>query len=299
MHIDLHLMALPIASVDERAGWLFGTLLPISKQAEGQLKKELAGASREVVQQTQDASREWDKSVVYYQKAGALGAVAAIHDWLHQFGPVGVEIPEEALLEFVNLPDGGTVEARDFVRKYGLFGMEDIKPREPLTAYYKKFCRAMRKAGQVPFVLPLKRFWRERETMADLLALATGLQKHNVAAVKRICLKRMPRQQVRQEDHWLVLGQLFFNLHMSLGLHQTDLTVSQRAGKIVAHASAACVRPALYLALLSYATRDTELAQCDNEECKKTFVVTRPGKRYCSKRCQILVRVRRHRRASE
>ena len=296
MQIDLHLMALPLATLEERAGWLFGTLRPISKQAEGQLQKELSGASREVVQQTQDATREWDEAVKQYQKAGALGAVAAIHDWLHQFGgPAGVEIPEEALLEFVNLPDQGTVEAIDFIRKYGLFGLENIEPRQPIPSHLKTFFRAMRKSGQTPFLLSLKRFWAERQAMSDLLVLATGIQNRDVAAVKRICVRRMPPGKVRQEDDWLVLGQLCFNLDMSVGLHQTDLTVSQRTGKIVAHASAACVRPALYLALLSYATRGTELAQCDNEECRKTFVVARPGKRYCSKRCQVLVRVRRHR----
>ncbi len=266
MLIDFQMRVAKVGSIQESSGWAYGSFVGVPKQAKGVPEPSLA-------------TRRW------------------VSEFPQAYRSLSKDLARQALLGFVNLGEGDTQQAIDYLREYGLFQDGDclsIKAHPPeIRAYWKKASAS----GHVPFATDLSEFWRSHKRIKAFLTLAGVVGKPNDAAVKQACREINPSfEKLKNRFDWPQIGRLFLAAGVSRGLASVPLGVSEKNGKMVAVLTSTDLWSALYVELLSYITRGVRMRQCGNKDCPKVFEVTRPHKRHCSERCQNLMKVRAWRR---
>ncbi len=258
MLVDVGFTALGIANIQECDGWVYGSL---------ELK-----LSRETVQ-----AEETDY-------------------WVEGLSPQASppEVGPQALLDFLNLRGQDKMQALDYLQEHGLFEWCDLRRgRRALPRKVKQYWKEAEEAGAAPFATSLDGFWATRAHLAYMWETWTLIAKHDHAAVKAAS-KRLGFPVFKRRE-FLDRVDTFWCGQMSGAIKGARLQAGMRGGRLFVVATTVALRPALHMSLLAIVSREMKLAACENHDCRRLFVKNKLGRRFCSKRCQTLLRVRRYR----
>jgi CGNR zinc finger protein len=274
MYFEVELNLLAIGSVRESDGWFYGALSSASP-AYLVLKDTL-----------KDSTAEFDP-----------------HKYLLAYYTYP-QIPPSALLEFVNLREGDTEQAIAYLRRYGLLSLSDLKA-EDLPKDIRAYFDDLYENDLVPFGFRFEHLWGVQKTLKERLTLTRAAIEREKATAERI-LSSIDKGDYDSEiadlygGDWrrfardgyrvLVLGKPLANLQFS-AREKGDLLVPT----IITYG----VVDALSVFLVDHMSRDSAMGECQNPQCKKLFFVTRKSKRFCSPRCQGLIKVHRFRKNVE
>jgi hypothetical protein len=223
------------------------------------------------------------------------------------------ELPSDALFQFLALNEGDESEALSFTRAYGVFDSScrtpdpkpSTKPRNPLEGAVvpppsvRARMREYHHARKTPFALPVEHMWEAYRRIGLLLAISQAVREGDHRAVAEIAPHLVFHPRASTPKEWLDLGGLIFRVQVSAEINAETAGVrvvpaeSQR--KFFAAITGTTLRPALFVQLLAAVAGQTAAERCENQSCRKWFVVTRGSKRFCSVRCQSLVKVQRFR----
>ena len=203
---------------------------------------------------------------------------------------------EDALLDFVQLKTEDTQQAISFLRQYGLFNQGDCVSMKGHPSDIRKYWNEATQSKQTPFATELRSFWWWQKRVLALFTLSRAPQRHHAAALRKACHEINPHIKLPPSENPIAFSKQFLSYFVSQGLAAVTLGVAPDQGKFVAVAIPADLRSALYMMLLTHLTRGTRLKNCKNTKCRRVYLVTRPDKRFCSARCQNLVKVNRFRK---
>jgi hypothetical protein len=321
MHFQVEFNILPVESVYESDGWAYGVLSSTAPAS------SLFGPLR----------------VVEHVSEGHIKRSLLVSDYTHQQLRSEECIGEAPLIEFVNLRDGDAEQATRYLRRYGLFSLDDLKtgvdPRVQIDSIppydvfgpYKRdphiglpeklqtYWDDSYNKGLIPFTVRLEQLWTVRRWLTHMLSLAKAVREQDESIVESLAPPVHP-SVVRTFPELVQRGAFRFahlqypelidkayrggplpyakyTLRSSLSLALAEVVVGAREQKgcLVPTIASYGIRDALALHVLNHIHRETSLGECQNPKCKKLFFVTRNTKRFCSERCQALIRVRRHR----
>jgi hypothetical protein len=221
------------------------------------------------------------------------------------------QMPAEALIEFVNLHDGSTEQVVCYLRRYGLFSLLDlaIQKDEKIESFPKKiqsYWSASYGNGLLPFARSLWELWNYKRKITRLLMLAKAIREPDEAELRAFYLGRAlnlgipPELQEEAttfsyEADWFRRAKDELSQDLKLALAGVVLGLKVDRGELVPTIASYGVADALALLTLDYIYRGIQLGECRNPSCKKLFFMTRATKRFCSGRCQALIKVHRFR----
>jgi hypothetical protein len=224
---------------------------------------------------------------------------------------VSEETVNRALMKFLNLSDGDSDGALEYMAEFGAFGHIELTGHRldhpDVPQEVQRFVEACIRPGrnqlrQIPFAFPLDAFWRVRNNVLSLWNLGTAISKKDVDTVKCECQGRRPSSVFQATPDWLAIGKrilgtdLSFSMNLGTGperqqrRHQRRIVLGQDEERFVALTVCATVEEALYVELLKLILSETEYKECKN--CDKYFLVTVAGKEFCSLKCQNAAKVR-------
>jgi len=204
-------------------------------------------------------------------------------------------IGDEALFEFVNLPELDVDAAAQYIERHGIFAVENLK-RPPLAPFPKGVDQFWRKSQTVgtPFALVVRDFYAAQKEIRNLQRLADALRVRNLKLMGQFVLAQSPSQNELQPFE-ISRCRLILRESIQSGIGELQLGIAEMKTGLIPFLAPADLKTALYLALLDQITRQVPIAECENGRCKKIFERTQPQKRFCSTRCQSLVKVHRFR----
>ena len=191
-----------------------------------------------------------------------------------------------------------------YLRRYGLLSLSDLKP-EDLPKGIRAYFDDLYENDLVPFGFRFEHLWGMQQTIKERLTLTRAAIETDKATAERILssidkgdydseIARLYqgdwRRFARDGFRVLVLGKPLANLQF-WAREKGDLLVPT----IISYG----VLDALNVFLVDHMSRDSALGECQNPQCKKLFFATRKSKKFCSARCQELIKVHRFRKNVE
>ena len=224
----------------------------------------------------------------------------ALEGFLLHYSGSSPNIDVDTLLEFVNLRSGEPTSAITFLEKYGLFDRKDHGSKgRSLPDSVRLKLKSLADDRLVPFATSLADFCETRAELVQLMILAGAVQHRDAVRISRTMSQlNLPKALQWAHDDFndsgsfaagrSVLGHYLTSglKGIRLGLANPDPSVS-----LLPFASAADLRSGLYLALISSLEHSWE--ECANPGCPKLFEVTRSWRKFCSQRCQSLLKTKR------
>jgi hypothetical protein len=226
------------------------------------------------------------------------------NDFYHQ------QMPTEALIEFVNLQNGSTEQMVDYLRRNGLFSLLDLGiERDENIQFPKKiqsYWNASYENGLLPFARSLVDVWEYKRRITSSLILAKLIREPDETSLKsfyvsRALILRLP-QEIQEKatartygGDWFQRAKNELSQELKTALEGVVLGLKVERGALVPTLASYGVAETLALLTLDYIYREMQLGECQNSSCKKLFFMTRATKRFCSGRCQALIKVHRFR----
>ncbi len=267
MYFEVEINLLAIESVYESDGWLYGVL-----------------------------SRESPVHVIFGGRVKDV-EVDEIKFRLSFAQSIHPQIPPAALLELVGLQENDADEAIAYLRKYGLPSLYDLKAKD-LPKTIRAYWDASYDDGLVPFALNRESLSRMRIWFTELFMLERAALERNEVAAEAIA-KSMDSPHGAIDTlyggNWLQFAMHGFRSLFPTQLAKVQFGARDKGGRLVPTMASYGFSEALVLSLLDYLHRETPFGECENPQCKKLFFATRKSKKYCSARCQALIKVHRHR----
>jgi hypothetical protein len=304
----------PVHSIQSSGGWLYGIYATIQSVPYRELLKS---GQRRFGRRIKDripepTNAQVARSFLMYENLGTAIEGATLRETfmldLEQHTMPTTRVTEkkakEALQDFLNLKDGRTEDAVDFIRKYGEFDLVDVS-KDALKdadapAEVRAFCEESQHGPMPrdPFVLALDDFWKVRIDILGLWNLAGALNREDLDAVRAECRHRRPKSTFKGEPAWLAVGKAILCADLSASINEARIRprilLSQRDDNFCALTVCDTIRTGLYVQLLKMVVSRTEYRQC--ESCGNHFPVTVRGKKFCSKPCQNAAKVRKWRK---
>jgi hypothetical protein len=224
-------------------------------------------------------------------------AVDILPDFLfHQRGSHH-DIPEAALVDFVNIEHHNVQQALDYFLKYGIFDKENLRLGSHYPEKVRTFWKDSLADGWTPYAQPLGVFWVEHWEISNLLTVSRGLSDNNPSSVRKACKNLLATELDTRafKRDWTQYGKAVISERLTFRLRHAKLGIAEEKGKLVVATAPYGLRSALYLQLITCVTERTPLTECENWKCRKVFVISRPGKKFCSPQCQSVTKVRRFR----
>lgn len=277
MLFETEFNTLPVESLSEADGYVYGVLSKLS-------------AKHYPYQKWREEEEDHRTSVDY------------IKDLLFSSETLHHQLPAEALTEFVNLLEGDAKQVIDYMRRYGLYSLYDLFTRK-LPKKIESFFGDSYSQERIPFAVRLEHLWLTQRTLVGLLRLAIAIRENDDASIKTACESvgySEPEVRVFYSGSWswtakdVLLGKLRQHLEHGLLVGAKD-----KGGTFVPTIASYGFYDALFLLVLHNIYQETPLRECENPQCKKLFFVTRETKKFCSARCQALIKVHRYRKNRE
>jgi hypothetical protein len=274
MLFETEFNTLPVESLSESDGYVYGVLSKLSaKHSQYQRWRE---------------EEEDPRTLVDYIKDFFFSSDTLYH-----------QLPQEALTEFVNFQEGDVRQAIDYMRRYGLYSLYDLFTRK-LPKKIDSFFSDSYTQELIPFAIRLEHLWLTQRTLVGLLRLAMAIRENDEASIKAACESvGYSESEVKflYSGSWswtakdVLLGKL--RQHLQLGIL---VGAKDRGGTFVPTIASYGFNEALFLHVLDNINQGTTLGECENPQCKKLFFLTRKSKKFCSARCQALIKVHRYRK---
>lgn len=298
----------PVRVVGVSEGWAYGTYTPLQFLPHRELleQKRLRRGRRKrgLISESQV-----ERSYLHHEALGmALESGRILRETgeldMQQFceptALVSEERAKEALLAFINLPDGDDA-AVGYMNEFGEFDHleldEDKFVGSQIPRAIQQFCKESVQKRQAPFAVSLSHFWSVRDDIRALWNLALAVHEKDSQKARDECVRRRPKSSFDPEPNWLAVGKAILCADLSASLNPGQrnprLILFEKEGKLVALTIGTTVRSALYLTMLDMIVSKTEYRKCPN--CKKHFIVTVKRKRYCNEVCQNAAKARRFR----
>jgi hypothetical protein len=267
MRIELTLLSIPVESVRVVSGWIVGSLKdfgvsPLTKDDPAALFDQLARFSL-------------------------------------SFPDSGFHIGDDALLEFVNIPEQDLRAAAEYIESHGIFARDNlVRPSiPPFPKAVGEFWREEMADHRTPFALQAKAFYFVQREIKNLRKLADAVRERSLKRIAEyISAVQSYRESVGDSTvPDLARARLVLRNSIESGISDVQLGVAESKSTLVPFAAPSALKSALYLGLLDQITRGTAIGECENPRCKKIFERTQPRKRFCSTRCQALIKVLRFR----
>ena len=291
MNNSLEFNLLPIESIHESDGYLYGV---VSKTSPLHLLYGMLGLPN---------NEEFGRLVVY--DVGIIKTDLFNYDLNHQ------QMPSEALIDFVNLQQGSTEEMVDYLRRYGLFSLLDLGIKrdqniQSLPEKIQTYWGASYENELLPFAKSLEGLWRYQRMITRSLILAKSIRDTDETGLKSFYVSRalshgIPKKLQEKataysyEGDWFKRAKDELSQELKTALEGVVLGLKVERGTLVPTLASFGVAEALALLTLDYIYRDIQLGECQNPRCKKLFFMTRSTKKFCSGRCQALIKVHRNR----
>jgi hypothetical protein len=276
MYIDVEFNMLPVEVLYEENGVVYGVLsrrAPIDPTMAELLRKTISDPKGYEVDASLDFLRSHLKDFVFPQ------------------------LPMEALPEFINLEEGNTQQAIDYLRRYGLYSLYDL--RTPgLSDKIQSYWTEAHINRQIPFAIRLEHIWQSQKILGEAIKLAIAFRENDEAAAISIVESSGYSQRevdIFYKGSWPKSARGLFCFSSDILLHGAKLGVKDKNGKLVLTVTSYGFHDALALLTLDYLSQETPVGECQNPQCKKLFFVTRKSKKFCSARCQSLIKVHRYR----
>jgi hypothetical protein len=208
------------------------------------------------------------------------------------------QLSPSALIDFVNLQKDNIEQTIAYLRRYGLFSLDDLKT-EGLPKKIQSYCDDSHKNDSAPFALHLESFWRWRDMFEEQLILTRAAKDKATAEAILSAPDKFDYDSEIVANLWK--GDFFrFARDNYRALVLSRLTTVQfwareKGEFLVPTIVSYGVLDALSVFLSEHLQRDAAFGECENPQCKKLFSVTRKTKRFCSGRCQSLIKVHRSR----
>jgi hypothetical protein len=266
MNIDIKVLSIPVDSVQIIAGWIVGCLK--------------------------------DLEVSSLTRSNAVAQFDQVMRFSLSFPDGGLQISDEALLEFVNIEEDNLSAAAEYIESHGVFERNNLElpSLKPFPKNVEEFWREMA-ATRTPFALRGKSFYSDQREIKNLQKLANALRNRDLELINECLpsLKLTPKLWKDSKQLDLSRGRLILRESIQGALSDVQIGVAELKSSLVPFAAPSCVKSALYLALLDQITRGVAIGECENPRCKKIFERSQPRKRFCSPRCQALIKVHRFR----
>ena len=273
---------LPVESVSESGGYVYGVL---SREFSSRLFSSHIPIER-------DRKEETDHKPM----------VQNVKDILFMYYTLHYQFSQDALTEFVNLQEGDAMQATDYLRRYGVYSLYDLFTKG-LPENVESFFTESYSRGLLPFAFRLEHLWTTQRILVGMLKLAKAIREDDEANIKAACesvgySEREVKSLYSGSWSWTakdtLLSKLLMHLHYGLLIGAKDTGAA-----FVPTIAAYGILDALFLLVLDNIYQETPLGECENPQCKKLFFVTRKSKKFCSARCQALVKVHRYRKNRE
>jgi hypothetical protein len=266
MYFDVEINLLAIESIYESDGWLYGVM-----------------------------SRESPVHLLFGGRAKDVG-VDEIKFRLSFAQSIHPQIPPAALLELVGLQEDDAEQSTAYLRKYGLPSLDAVTAKD-LPKTIQAYRDASYDDGLVPFALHRESLRGMRIWFTELFMLERAALERNEATAEAIAKSRDTPGAIATlyRGNWLEYAIHGFRTLFPVQLAKVQFGAREVSGRLVPTMASYGVSEALVLFLLDYLHRETPFGVCENPQCKNLFVATRKSKKYCSARCQALIKVHRHR----
>jgi len=206
---------------------------------------------------------------------------------------------------FMELPEGDSPAALQYIRDFGDFGSTEISEKGILKvevpdeiATFCRACKASRRNLQEPFVVNLHDSWAVRKKLHELWDLNTALVDANTEAVRLHCKRLRPTAVFRERTNWFAMGKALLCTDLSASLNSgrsnPRIILHELNGKLVLQTMCMNVRTGLHLTLLEKVLGGTGYRLCARPDCGKYFIAAR-RKQYHSQACQNAAKVQRYR----
>lgn len=208
---------------------------------------------------------------------------------------------KEAFMAFLNLTRAADEDAVRYIEEFGLFDEVEVDADGNMDSRIprgvQRICKQFQNEHKDPFAVSLADFWAVRDTILGLWNLSIAIFEKDHQRAKEECIRRRPQSTFEEEPNWLAVGKAILCIDLSSalnpGMNNPRLVLSEEAGRLVPLTMGTTVRTALYLTLLEMIVSKTEYRTCPN--CRKHFLLTRKGKKFCSGSCQNTAKVQRFR----
>ncbi|MFZ0634438.1 MAG: CGNR zinc finger domain-containing protein [Candidatus Acidiferrales bacterium] len=262
MKASIHLVVPKVLADKEIDGWVCGVVSPVSNQPHS-----------------------------------ALTAIQATHPWVSQDDPIlDEERAKQALEDFVNLEPGVSQEAVDFLNRYGLFSHGDCVTFGGQPDKVRTYWTELERAGKRPFAMKLDNVWWLQRRIRAVVTLYRAERKHQTAALRNACKEINPHLTLPRTRNLTGFRNQILSHLASQGLSQVQLGVAPIKGIMAPVITTDDLQSALYIVLLFFLTKGARFRDCANRNCRHVFLHTRSDKKFCSNRCQALVKAKRYRK---
>lgn len=320
MNLENKFLFWPVRVHEVRAGWVFGTCVPLESISPRELLEQRRlrwrrKKGRLSDRQVEASFRHYDGLGVAMERAPLLLETFQLDE--QQFTSPAAVVPEskaqQALIEFLNLPDQDEQAAVDFIKKFGCFEYSDVDDwkfvgsRIPgwLQETYQKLALepdpqsehdTSRKKDR--FATCLEVFWAIRGDLLGLWRLSLAIEARDHKAARRQCIDRRPNSTFDPQTHWIEMAKAILRVDISIMLNSEPTAprvfLWDNEGASVAMTMARTVRSGLYLALVSLISSRTKYGNCPT--CGRAFIATAKRKKYCKHSCQNAAKAKRFRR---